>query len=167
MGYPADSDPSNSFARYTFSYFGARIAAQLPADRAPQFASTYDTGYTAFGDMYRHIETFFHQPNYDYEAAAYAQSISAPNSATELTSVSAVSLVSPGFKGKVLITSGNFDLLVCNGNCTDTYENGIQASVFPDTKPDTYVHPGAGHGINFSHNATGFYDYILAYVDSI
>ncbi|KAF2651551.1 alpha/beta-hydrolase [Lophiostoma macrostomum CBS 122681] len=166
MGYPSASDPAKGFSSYVFSFFGVRIAAQLPADRAPQFASTYDTGYTAFGDMYRHIESFFHHPDYDYEAAEYAQSITAPNSATELTSVAAVSLVAPGFKGKVLITSGNFDLLICNGNCTDTYAMGNQDIVFPGTKPDTYVHPGAGHGVNFGHNATGFYDHILRYIDS-
>ena len=166
MSYPAATDPAGMQGLLSFSFFGSRIAAQLEADRAPQFAKTYDTGYISFGDKFRHIQTFFHHPDYDYAAADYAQSITAPTSASELVSTLALTLASPGYKGKVLITSGQYDFLSCDGNCTDTYAKGKQADVFPNANWTTYAHPGAGHGSTLSLNATGYYDYILNYIDS-
>ena len=166
MAYPAANDPGASFSFYVFSLFGSRIASQLPADLKPQFADTYDNGYVAFGDIFRHIQCFFHQPAYDIEAAKFAQSISQPSAGAEVVSILAVNLTAPEYKGKVLITSGQYDLLVCTGNCTASYETGTQKEKFPKANITTYVHPDAGHGINLGHNATGFFEHILGYVNS-
>jgi len=80
--------------------------------------------------------------------------------------LSTLVLAAPTFKGKVLVTTGEFDLPVCGGECNSTFANGGQKSVFAGAEVvETYLHPGAGHGVNFAVNATGFYDVLTSFLD--
>ena len=123
-----------------------------------------DSGYVGFGDIYSHAQGFFHQP-FDIPTIEYAQSIIQPASPAEVLSGNAIKFDSPAYKGKMLITTGEFDLIGCGGNCAPRFEYGVQNNTYPSTKVETYLHPGAGHGINFARNATGFYATILDFLD--
>jgi hypothetical protein len=142
--------------------FRAEIASTVNAKKWP--AKEYDTGYLIFADIYGHIDTFFR--NYEHDAAEYAQSILAPLSVAELTSLGFLDLHAPNYKGKVLVTTGEFDLLECGGECYSTFEIGKQEEIWKGaSKLETYVHPGAGHGVNFNKNAKAFFDKIFDFIE--
>jgi hypothetical protein len=153
MGYPNKDDLANLAGPWLPTAFASRIG------------SKNDTGYLGFGDIYAHAETFFHTP-YSIPTIEYAQSISQPFAIVEFLSLSTLTLSAPTFKGKVLITTGEFDLGVCGGECKSTFANGSQNLVFAGAKVvETYLHPDAGHGVNFAANATGFYDVLTSFLD--
>ncbi|KAF2118209.1 Alpha/Beta hydrolase protein [Lophiotrema nucula] len=162
ISYAAPNDTTNASAS---PYIGAIFALRIASTLSKAFA-TLDTGYLGFGDIYTHIQTFFHQPNYAVPVAQYAQSISQPLAIAELLSLNALSLLAPEYKGKVLVTTGEFDFIVCSGECKSTFKEEAYKGVFNGTKDvEGYVHPGAGHGVNFGANATGFYDVIGEFLD--
>ena len=98
--------------------------------------------------------------------AQYAQSISQPLAIAELLSLGTLPLAAPEYKGKVLVTTGEFDFIVCSGECKSTFNEGAYKGVFNGTKDvEGYVHPGSGHGVNFNANATGFYNVIGEFLD--
>lgn len=43
---------------------------------------------------------------------------------------------------------------------------GIGEALALGVELDLYVHPGAGHGVNFGLNATGFYGEITKFLDA-
>jgi hypothetical protein len=113
--------------------------------------------------MYAHISTFLH--NYEKDVAEYANSITQPFSVAEIEALGLVDLPAPGFKGKVLIASGQYDLL-CGGDCYSTFKDGLQKLIWSGaTKLEMYVHPGSGHGVNFNRNATGMYEVVVNFLD--
>ncbi|KAF2799866.1 alpha/beta-hydrolase [Melanomma pulvis-pyrius CBS 109.77] len=155
LGYPNATDAANAATPWVPTAFAARIPSH----------SRLDTGYLAFGDIYAHTETFFHPP-YSIPTIEYAQSISQPFAIVELISLRTLQLSAPAFKGKVLVTTGEFDFLVCGGECKSTYAANGANQVFSGAEVvETYLHPGAGHGINFAANATGFYNVITSFLD--
>ncbi|KAI9687994.1 MAG: hypothetical protein M1820_010356 [Bogoriella megaspora] len=142
----------------SFISFAPRLATTVnpPFDR--------DSGYLGFGDIYAHTSAFFHEP-YDIPTIEYAQSIYQPAAVLEFVSLTSLNLNASAFKGKVLVTTGEFDFPACGGECKSTYQGGVADLLFSGTKPETYIHPGAGHGVNFAANATGFFGRIVAFLD--
>ncbi|KAF2464114.1 alpha/beta-hydrolase [Lindgomyces ingoldianus] len=161
IGFAGLTDDAGPSSRWIPSAFASRIASTV--------SSAYrslDSGYLSFGDVYAHIETFFHQPNYAVDVVEYAQAISQPFAIAEYLSLGRISLVAAEFKGPVFITSGQFDLIVCGGECKSTFANGTQKEKFPKARVlETYAHPGAGHGVNFGANATGFFGKTVEFLD--
>jgi hypothetical protein len=130
-----------------------RIASQ----HDPLRYSNLDTGYVGSADITAHATAFFKAPGYELEAALYAYSISTPAAITEFLSLTG-SPVAPGYEGAVLVTAGEFDLAFCVGECHSTFAEQPLGAIFPKSKlVESFVHPGAGHGVNFGKNATGFY----------
>ncbi len=139
----------------------ARIATSLPgcADH------DLDTGYLNSADIYAHINGFFKKPAYEIAAAEYAWTIVQPFGITEYLSTTLSSILAPAFTGSVFVTCGEFDLAACAGECYSTFAQQQVKGVFPMSKKiETYVHPGAGHGVNFATNATGFYQEIFGFL---
>ncbi|KAH7073746.1 Alpha/Beta hydrolase protein [Paraphoma chrysanthemicola] len=141
--------------------FAPRIAAQLN----PACYAALDTGYLTFADMYAHINTFFKKPHYDIETARFASSIVQPFAIAEWLSLTngRVNPVAPAFTGPVYIVAGEFDYAFCTGECYSSFAEAgpILKGIFPKSRlVESYVHPGAAHGINFAANATGFYQSI-------
>jgi hypothetical protein len=63
------------------------------------------------------------------------------------------------------IISGEFGFGVCGGDCKGVLKQGTKERLFPNSKDfQAIVHPGGGHGINFSYNATGAYGVMLDYL---
>lgn len=153
----------NDGASKAFPWLPSAFAARIGSTLSPKY--TYlDTGYVGFGDIYSHTETFF-SPNFDVETVKYGQSISHPLGVVELLTLGRVDLSSPNFKGKVLVTVGEFDFIICGGECYSTFETGRQNDTFSGAHLETYIHDGAAHGVNFGKNASGFYAKIIDFLD--
>ena len=160
MAYANQTAVTQTISQFSLTAFGIRLANT----GNPSFPR--DNGYWDFVDIYSHTHTFFHEP-YDRDTIKYAQTIYQPGAALEFSSLGLLNLTAPEFTGKVMITTGEHDLLACGGECYSTFETGLQAYVFPAaTALKTYVHPGSGHGINFARNATGFFGEIVGFLDS-
>lgn len=156
----ASTDTGASSQRWIATAFASRIAYTV--DRY-FLASDYDSGYLTFGDIYSHVETFFH--DYEQDVAKYADSITNPFAAAEYSSLGNINLDARNYKGKVLVTAGEYDL-ICGGECMSTFDTGLQKTVWKGASVlETYVHPGAGHGVNFNKNATGFYEVIVGFLN--
>lgn len=156
---PNATDPSHYFRDLSQTIQNAHLASTLnpPFDR--------DSGYIGLGDIYAHAEAFFHQP-FDIPTIEYAQSIMQPSSLLEMLSSASVDFTAPSYNGSILVTTGQYDILACGGNCPPRFEYGVQNETFPAAKTvETYLHPGAGHGVNFANNATSFYAKIIDFID--
>jgi len=164
IAYPNPNDLAARTTVWGPTVFANRVAKTLPVASRPQFSQTLDNGYLGFVDMFSYIQAFLTQPDYEVSAAEYSFSVSQALAIGEfLEGFSAP--VAKGFKGKVLVTSGQFDLLLCNGECESTFANGLQDDIFVDTKVIKYVQPGAGHGQNFASNAGELYAKIVSVLD--
>ncbi|KAF2122265.1 Alpha/Beta hydrolase protein [Lophiotrema nucula] len=152
FSYPNATDPARITLPISQSFQSARLD------------STRGDAYFGFGDIYGLTVGFFHEP-LDIPTIEYTLSISQPVAIGELTTAEAITLASPKYKGKVLIAAGEYDLILCGGYCADRFKYGVQKDVFPGAKIETYLHPSAGHGLNFAANASVFYDRIIDFVD--
>ncbi|KAF2187680.1 alpha/beta-hydrolase [Zopfia rhizophila CBS 207.26] len=160
IGYANSTDLASVAIAWLPSAFASRIASTL----SPHYSSL-DTGYVGFGDIYAHAETFFHEP-FNIPTIEYAQSISQPFAMAEFLTLGGLNLAANEFSGPVFVTTGEFDLGICGGECRSTFAAGVAKVLFPSSKAlETYVHPGAGHGINYGANATGFYGEIVGFLD--
>lgn len=144
--------------------FVAAATLRIASQHDPLKYGNLDTGYIGFADIAAQVNTFFKAP-YELGTAEYADSISAPAAISEFLSQALLSL--PLEFGKpVLVTAGEFDLAFCGGECHSTYAEQKLNAVFPkSTLIDAFLHPGAGHGINFAKNATGFYAGISGFLE--
>lgn len=161
IGYPNATDPQTVYGHFILEVFTTRIAKTVDKKW-----SNRDTGYVMFGDIYAHVNGFLKAPNYDIPTAEYAQSIAQPSAILEFYSGGMLNLNASAFKGPVMVTAGEYDLGNCGGQCYDTYTSGVAENIFKGSKAlELYVHPGAGHGINFNKNATGSYESITSFLD--
>jgi pimeloyl-ACP methyl ester carboxylesterase len=134
-------------------------APRIASHVSPHAFSHLDTGYLTFGDIFAHVNTFFKAPAYELDAAEYAHSIAQPYGIAELLSFGQDSVVAPAFAGPVLVTTGEYDFAMCRGECYSSFAGQRLESVFPKSRVlEAFVQPGAGHGVNFARNASGFYE---------
>lgn len=150
------------------SAWASRIAKTITGDNAPQYADTFDTGYFSFGDIYGYAETFFWQPDYDVDVAEQTFRVTQPTGVVEFITSALINLKSPGYVDKkILLTDGEHDLILCDGECRSVYRDGIQNETFPNTQPTIYIQDNAGHGQNFAKNVGTFYDVVFKFLDEI
>jgi pimeloyl-ACP methyl ester carboxylesterase len=61
----------------------------------------------------------------------------------------------PGFASPLQLVIGEFDFIVCRGDCRHTYNLTMLKEMFPRTSDlDVYLQPGTGHALPFHNNAT-------------
>lgn len=162
MAYPNATDLAPLSFKWILEASASRIANQQSAQWHDR-----DTGYLNFGDIYAHVNTFFKQPDYEVPAAEYTQSIAQPFAAMEFLSLQTLNRNSSTFKGAAMVTAGQYDFVVCGGECESTFSGGGAQEMFKGArKLNLYVHPGAGHDVNFGLNATGFYGEITKFLDA-
>jgi pimeloyl-ACP methyl ester carboxylesterase len=143
--------------------FLAAAALRITSQHEPLRYGNLDTGYIGFADIAAHVNTFFKAP-YELGAVEYADSISVPAAISEYLSQTAIP--PRQFAKPVLVATGEYDLAFCGGECHSTYAEQQLNAVFPkSTLIDTFLHPGAGHGVNFAENATGFYAGISRFLE--
>jgi pimeloyl-ACP methyl ester carboxylesterase len=168
ISYPGNPVIAPLLQHFALTVFGARLANTLspPWNR--------DNSYFGFADIYSHAHGFFYPP-FDKPTLEYAHSIYQPAAIAELATVASktapkdplANLRADGFKGPLLLASGEHDL-TCAGDCQTVFHDkyALQGQIFPQASPlKTYVHPGAGHGVNFATNATGFYGELISFLD--
>lgn len=96
----------------------------------------------------------------------YAHSISQPASVLEMVASAGGGFDGAAYKGSVLLTTGEHDFLACGGHCAPRIQYGVQNATFSGAKKlETYLHPGAGHGVNFAKDVKVFYKVIVDFVD--
>jgi pimeloyl-ACP methyl ester carboxylesterase len=158
--------------------FGLRIATEL----APGRWNGRDNEYLTWVDAFANAATFYYPNSYDKEVLWYTEDVKQPLAAIELLTIGALRFNAPNFAGPVVVSSdlqivikkethchqvisGEFDLAVCGRDCNGLLEQGIKEAYFPNaTDFQGIVHPGVGHGINFSYNATGAYVVMINYL---
>ncbi|CAI6332917.1 unnamed protein product [Periconia digitata] len=155
---PNSTDVANKFRGLNPTYQNTLLASSVdpPYDR--------DSAYVSMGDIYAHAGSFFHEP-FDIPTIEYAQSITQPTSLLEMLSSGRVSNAPVSYNGSVMITTGEWDMLACGGHCQERFDYGTQNSTFGNARVrKTYIHPGAGHGVNFARGARVFYGEIMGFI---
>lgn len=163
LSYPnPEKDAAVSGVGWGPTAFRAKIANTVDPKKWPK--AEYDNGYIVFADIYGHIDTFFR--TYERDVAEYADSIVAPLAVSEHASLGFLDLHAPSYRGKVFLTSGENDILGCGGDCKSTFAMGLQGEVWKGvSRFEYYVHPGAGHGVNFNKGAGVFFGKIFGFLD--
>ncbi|KAI9695059.1 MAG: hypothetical protein M1820_008952 [Bogoriella megaspora] len=137
---------------------------RLASTQNPAKWGQLDGAYHVSVDVYSTIELFFKAPFYDRKVAQWAEDNKQPTSLLEDATISITNFTSPVFTGPVMVMSGEYDLLACEGYCPGNIEKGASA-VFPASKKlVTYSQPGSGHSINLSLNATGSFEVIMSFL---
>ncbi|MCJ1461462.1 hypothetical protein MMC07_000059 [Pseudocyphellaria aurata] len=142
--------------------FAPRIA-RLQRRRA--FAA-FDSGYITSGDIFGTIQPFFKAPAYDRRVAAFADATKQPFSISELVSLfpQLVQSDAPRFKGPTFVITGEYDAILCAGYCPGNLDQPIRTYFRGSSDFQSYIQPGAGHGLNYAINATGAYSVIFDFL---
>jgi pimeloyl-ACP methyl ester carboxylesterase len=98
---------------------------------------------------------------FDPNLLDYAWDIRQPITVTELGTGGLLLFnnpVAPGFKGPVQFMAGEYDFLICGGDCKGTFTQEILDTMYPMAKDvEVHLQPGTGHGLPFHYGAkTGF-----------
>lgn len=149
--------------------FAPRIARlERPAGR-DDFAA-YDPGYLTTADLFSTINQFFKGPDYDIEVTTYAEETKTPFAIAEIESLDPAFANNDagraGFKGAALVATGERDLLFCAGLCTEELLAVPLKDLFIGAKAfETYIQPGAGHGLALAKNARDGFERIFDFLD--
>ncbi|KAM0719599.1 hypothetical protein Q7P37_003729 [Cladosporium fusiforme] len=134
----------------------------LAKEVRPEWANL-STGMLTWADELANQYVFFRHPNFDPKVLRQAERIKQPFAIGEFLTLFLPSLAAPKFTGPVLLTSGEYDMVLCGGDCTGILEPA--AVDFPaSTKFETYLQPNTGHGMNLHYNASGFYDVVIGFL---
>ncbi|KAK5710027.1 hypothetical protein LTR17_019248 [Elasticomyces elasticus] len=149
--------------------FNGRTTAggrEYAPENDPKLFANHSSGYVVIGTPLAFQTGFFSNRTnettniggFKQEFLNYAFSVRQPESVVEMGS--GVTLVlgnptAPQFTGPVQIVLGEFDFIVCRGDCKGTYNMTDVENMFPVAK-DVSVHlqPGTGHGLPLHNNAT-------------
>lgn len=72
---------------------------------------------------------------------------------------------SAGFKGAALVATGERDLVFCGGLCTDDLLAVPLKGLFKGAQGfETYIQPGAGHGLALTKNAQDGFEQIFEFL---
>jgi len=129
------------------------------------YANGYLTNANAGSQQY----LFFLPPYFDTGILYYGEQTKQPVTQGELFTLGSLPAMN-GFKGPVLVMTGEGDVPYCGGNCTVTGTQlpSIPAGVgmhFPNASAfEAYIQPRTGHGLNFGYNATAGYNYVASWL---
>ncbi|PVI08011.1 alpha/beta-hydrolase [Periconia macrospinosa] len=170
IAFPNMTDITNILGKSGLTTFGGRLISSLPDSTLPSNADTFDSSYLFFGDRYSYAQAFLHHPQTEEEMAVadYSFRITQPYAVSEFASLGMGGVASPDFKGKVLMTAGQYDLL-CGGDCYTTYKYGMQTTgVFtnPDVTVKEFVQAGAGHGTLYQED-NGMYEAVFDFLKTV
>lgn len=72
---------------------------------------------------------------------------------------------SAGFKGAALVVTGERDFIFCAGLCTDDLLAVPLEGFFKGSRGfETYIQPGAGHGLGLAKNARDGFERIFEFL---
>lgn len=107
---------------------------------------------------------------FEPEVLKYAFSIRQPVTTAQLGSAT-VALerhpTAPNFKGPVLFMCGEFDFLICLGDCRNSYDMAQLNAVYPQAKSvEVYLQPGTGHALPFHNDAQLGFQHTFQWLDA-
>ncbi|KAH8685770.1 Alpha/Beta hydrolase protein, partial [Tricladium varicosporioides] len=140
--------------------FGLRIAT----GQAPGKWTGRDNGYLTWVDAPANAGAFYKGNSYDKEVLWYSEDNKQPMAIVELLTLGTLPVAAPTFTGPTMVISGEFDWIVCGGNCVGVLDHPTKELFSNATDLQINVHPKAGHGFNFAYNATGAYTVMLDYL---
>ncbi|KAH6674319.1 Alpha/Beta hydrolase protein [Halenospora varia] len=141
--------------------FGLRIAT----GQAPGKWTGRDNGYLTWVDAPANAVAFYKGGSYDKEVLWYSEDNKQPIAIIEFLTLATLPAAALAFTGPTMVISGEFDWIVCGGNCVGVLDHPTK-ELFPNaTDLQINVHPKAGHGFNFAYNATGAYTAMLDYLN--
>lgn len=102
--------------------------------------------------------------------AAYAEKTKSPFAIAELVSLNPAFANNDagraGFKGAALVVTGERDLLFCAGLCTKELLAVPLKGLFKGAQGfETYIQPGAGHGLALAKNALDGFERIFEFLE--
>lgn len=129
----------------------------------PAAASQYVAGYLAAGSPSGVQTNFFSPGQFDPAALDLAFRTGQPVTVGELLTIGSAAAGVSQFSGPVLVITGARDVPFCGGNCLATGDPSVASipagvqKYLPAASPyETFIVPGAGHGLNleYSHETT-------------
>lgn len=144
----------------------ASMDLQYAPDNDPQLFADSSSGYLVPGTPSAYQANFFTSRvnattgvgGFDPKLLDYAYSIRQPTPLVEMGSGIVMYLQYPTaaqYTGPVQLMVGEFDYIVCLGDCRNTYTTTQLDRMFPQAKEvDINLQPGTGHGLPFHRNAT-------------
>ncbi|KAH8895386.1 alpha/beta-hydrolase [Thozetella sp. PMI_491] len=127
----------------------------VPANTNEAF-SAFPNGYLGVGSTAGFQSVAFAPQNFDPNLFSGASAISQPVAIGELLSLSGPISTPSGFRGPVLVITGERDLPFCGGNCfvsSPSLAAKVQQQFPKAAKFQSVIVPGTGHSLNFvSHS---------------
>ncbi|KAK6841961.1 hypothetical protein PG989_009500 [Apiospora arundinis] len=129
----------------------------------------YPAGYLAAGSVSGAQTCFFSPGQFDPLVLQAAASTGQPVTVGELLTIGGPSSTKNAFRGPAFVVTGERDIPFCGGNCFQS-NSSIPANVkgfFTDPSYfDSFVVPGAGHGLNLEYTSPITYGRILDFFDT-
>ncbi|KAK3671703.1 hypothetical protein LTR78_008436 [Recurvomyces mirabilis] len=152
--------PNKELGVYPLAGYGLDYAPQ----NNPAKYSDRSSGYTVFYHRYNATDP----SGFTDALLQYGDSLKQPATVGEFLSTGAINLAfAPAFKGPLEFVVGEYDTLICDGDCKGTYSPEVLTAVYPNASSiDVLVQPGAGHALNFHQNATAGYEVSLKWLAS-
>jgi len=138
----------------------------------PAVSKQYEPGYLAAGNPSAVQTNFFAPGAYDPEALDFAYKTGHPVTVGELFTIVGAAAGVNMFPGPVLVITGERDVPFCGGDCLNTRGNPSLTSIpaglkdaFPASRHfETFIVPGAGHGLNFEYSKDITYQHIAQFL---
>ncbi|CAM1509813.1 Fc.00g001480.m01.CDS01 [Cosmosporella sp. VM-42] len=144
------------------SEYGFEFAPANDAQRFGDCPSGYLVQATESNIQY----IFLKKGTFEPGMLCYAESIKQTVTVGELMSGGVpLGKPAPAFKGPVKFFLGEYDNVVCRGDCKNTYDPEILKSLYPAaTDVSVYLQPETGHALTMSTNATAGYKVMFSYL---
>ncbi|KAH8892783.1 hypothetical protein GQ53DRAFT_718383 [Thozetella sp. PMI_491] len=128
----------------------------------------YPSGYFVLTTESDLQKLYFRKGGFEPELLTYAEKIKQPEGVGIYGSEGIyMPEAAPEFKGPVQLLVGEFDYLLCDGDCRGTYLEDYAHSLFPvAANVSAYMQPNTGHALALATNAPAGFEAILQYLDS-
>ncbi|KAK4901736.1 hypothetical protein LTR27_001508 [Elasticomyces elasticus] len=162
--------PGSKTGVYPFAGFGMDYA---PTNN-PELYGDRTSGYLVPASVSRLQTIFYHRYNesdpsgFTDALLAYGEGLKQPGTVGEFVSTTALSLsYAPAFTGPLQFVEAEFDTVICDGDCKNTYTAEALHAIYPNASSiDVHIQPGAGHALTFHRNATAGYKVSLDWLAS-
>ncbi|KAK4948848.1 hypothetical protein LTR10_012221 [Elasticomyces elasticus] len=160
------TNPTTSTAALGFEYAAANDLARY-GDRGSGYIVPATVDQLQLG--FYHRDNISDPSGFSDALLAYGEYIKQPLTTGEWLSIRGLLNIVPAleFKGPLQFFLAERDFLVCASDCKSDYDPTVLAALYPQVKsPDTYIQPGAGHGLTFQKNATAGYAVMMDWLNS-
>ncbi|KAK3112951.1 hypothetical protein LTR53_010236 [Teratosphaeriaceae sp. CCFEE 6253] len=154
------------FTSHTTPVSTASLGFEYAATNNPAYFGDRSSGYMVPVTVSNLQTAFYHRDNatdpagYTNDLLAYGYSIKQPLTVAEWLSLRGLlTLVpAPAYKGPLQFFVGEYDFLLCGGDCKGDYDPAALNAAYPSASDiDVYVQPGAGYALTVHRNASAEY----------